>query len=152
MSTATERVRHDIAAQLRLNNPSVLVGTFDRPNLVYRIVPRDFHRTPPVRLSKVATDKLVAQLESRNGWTRDTASRLLYERQDRAAVGPLEQIAAASKLPQARLHALYALAGLGGLRAEVVLQRLADDDPRVREHAVRLTEGLAGNPRLREAH
>lgn len=39
-ATATERVRHDIAAQLRLNRPSVLVGTFDRPNLVYRIVPR----------------------------------------------------------------------------------------------------------------
>ena len=39
-ATATERVRADIVAQLRLQNPAVLVGTFDRPNLVYRIVPR----------------------------------------------------------------------------------------------------------------
>jgi ATP-dependent DNA helicase RecQ len=39
-ATATERVRSDIVAQLRLKNPAVLVGTFDRPNLVYRIVPR----------------------------------------------------------------------------------------------------------------
>jgi ATP-dependent DNA helicase RecQ len=39
-ATATERVRADIIAQLRLENPSVLVGTFDRPNLVYRIIPR----------------------------------------------------------------------------------------------------------------
>ena len=39
-ATATERVRADIAAQLRLRNPAVLVGTFDRPNLVYRVVPR----------------------------------------------------------------------------------------------------------------
>ncbi len=39
-ATATERVRADIAAQLRLHNPAILVGTFDRPNLVYRIVPR----------------------------------------------------------------------------------------------------------------
>ena len=39
-ATATERVRADIAAQLRLVNPVTLVGTFDRPNLVYRIVPR----------------------------------------------------------------------------------------------------------------
>jgi len=39
-ATATERVRADIAEQLRLQNPAVLVGTFDRPNLVYRIVPR----------------------------------------------------------------------------------------------------------------
>jgi ATP-dependent DNA helicase RecQ len=39
-ATATERVRDDIAEQLRLQNPTVLVGTFDRANLVYRIVPR----------------------------------------------------------------------------------------------------------------
>src|SRR5215475_33789 len=39
-ATATARVREDIAEQLRLKHPKVLVGTFDRPNLVYRIVPR----------------------------------------------------------------------------------------------------------------
>jgi ATP-dependent DNA helicase RecQ len=39
-ATATERVRKDIVQQLRLENPEVLVGVFDRPNLVYRIVPR----------------------------------------------------------------------------------------------------------------
>ena len=39
-ATATARVRADIAEQLRLHNPAVLVGTFDRPNLMYRIVPR----------------------------------------------------------------------------------------------------------------
>lgn len=44
-ATATPRVREDIVAQLRLRNPHVLVGTFDRPNLVYRIVPQtDVHR------------------------------------------------------------------------------------------------------------
>jgi ATP-dependent DNA helicase RecQ len=39
-ATATERVRADIVQQLRLKDPAVLVGAFDRPNLVYRIVPR----------------------------------------------------------------------------------------------------------------
>jgi ATP-dependent DNA helicase RecQ len=39
-ATATERVRNDIAQQLKLRNPEVLVGTFDRPNLVYRVIPR----------------------------------------------------------------------------------------------------------------
>ena len=39
-ATATERVRSDIAQQLKLQNPAVLVGNFDRPNLVYRIIPR----------------------------------------------------------------------------------------------------------------
>ncbi len=39
-ATATPRVRDDIVAQLQLREPDVLVGTFDRPNLVYRVVPR----------------------------------------------------------------------------------------------------------------
>ena len=36
-ATATEQVRHDIAEQLRLDNPEMLIGSFDRPNLVYKI-------------------------------------------------------------------------------------------------------------------
>jgi len=39
-ATATPRVREDIAAQLGLVDPAVLVGTFDRPNLTYRVLPR----------------------------------------------------------------------------------------------------------------
>jgi len=39
-ATATERVRQDIIAQLGLQDPAVLVGVFDRPNLIYRLVPR----------------------------------------------------------------------------------------------------------------
>jgi ATP-dependent DNA helicase RecQ len=38
-ATATPRVREDIALQLRLRDPALLVGCFDRENLVYRIVP-----------------------------------------------------------------------------------------------------------------
>jgi len=39
-ATATEHVRDDIAVQLRLDNPEVLVGSFDRPNLVYKVEQR----------------------------------------------------------------------------------------------------------------
>jgi ATP-dependent DNA helicase RecQ len=39
-ATATERVRRDIVEQLALRNPAVLVGNFDRPNLTYRVLPR----------------------------------------------------------------------------------------------------------------
>ncbi len=35
-ATATEQVRRDIAEQLGLESPEVLVGSFDRPNLVYK--------------------------------------------------------------------------------------------------------------------
>jgi len=44
-ATATERVRRDIVAELRLRDPQVLVGSFDRPNLTYRILRRaNLHR------------------------------------------------------------------------------------------------------------
>ena len=36
-ATATPRVRTDIATELALRDPEVLVGNFDRPNLVYRV-------------------------------------------------------------------------------------------------------------------
>jgi ATP-dependent DNA helicase RecQ len=36
-ATATSRVREDIARELNLANPEILVGSFDRPNLVYRV-------------------------------------------------------------------------------------------------------------------
>src|SRR5581483_10085372 len=39
-ATATARVRADIAAQLQLSNPLELLGSFDRPNLVYRVLAR----------------------------------------------------------------------------------------------------------------
>jgi len=39
-ATATERVREDIAEQLGLQNPDVLVGSFDRPNLAYSVIQR----------------------------------------------------------------------------------------------------------------
>ena len=36
-ATATARVRDDIVTQLGLRDPVVLVGDFDRPNLIYRV-------------------------------------------------------------------------------------------------------------------
>ncbi|MEE2638060.1 MAG: DNA helicase RecQ [Acidobacteriota bacterium] len=39
-ATATQQVRDDIVEQLSLREPEVLVGSFDRPNLIYRVRPR----------------------------------------------------------------------------------------------------------------
>jgi ATP-dependent DNA helicase RecQ len=39
-ATATSRVRRDIITQLALDDPLELVGSFDRPNLLYRVLPR----------------------------------------------------------------------------------------------------------------
>ncbi len=40
-ATATERVRQDIVTHLQLRDPDVFVASFNRPNLTYRVVPKD---------------------------------------------------------------------------------------------------------------
>jgi ATP-dependent DNA helicase RecQ len=39
-ATATEKVRSDIAEQLSLCEPEMVIGSFDRPNLIYKVQPR----------------------------------------------------------------------------------------------------------------
>ncbi|HEX7630680.1 MAG TPA: DNA helicase RecQ [Lacunisphaera sp.] len=40
-ATATNRVRDDIIQHLQLREPSVFVASFNRPNLSYRVIPKD---------------------------------------------------------------------------------------------------------------
>jgi putative membrane-bound dehydrogenase-like protein len=122
---------------------------FDKGRL-YRIVPEGFQQRPRPQLSKATTAELVALLEHANGWHRDTASRLLCQRQDRAAVAPLKKLATASKSSLGRMHALYALDGLKGLDVTTVLHGLRDSDPGVREHALRLAERFGNALEIRE--
>lgn len=110
---------------------------------IYRVVPEGFKQLALPKLGQATTEQLVATLSHRNGWHRDTAARLLFQRQDRGAVALLEKSAAESTLPEGRMHSLYALQGLDALSPEVVLRGLGDEHPRVREHAVRLSEHLA---------
>ena len=49
-ATATARVRRDIAEQLALASPTELVGSFDRPNLTYRVLPRQSLKTQLVEV------------------------------------------------------------------------------------------------------
>lgn len=119
---------------------------------IYRVVRESFRQPPIPRLNRLSTPELVSTLTFENGWHRDTASRLLYERADRSAIEPLRRLASTAGQPLARMHALYVLQGLQALTADDLLARLSDEHPRVREHAVRLSEPLAeASAPLREA-
>lgn len=114
---------------------------------IWRIIPDGFQRPNRALPGTLDMGGRVAALESDNGWTRDTAARLLYEAQDRRAVPALERLLRRSNRPLARLHALHVLDGLSALSGKRHLVAAMDDpDERVREHAVRLAEGLLGNP------
>jgi putative membrane-bound dehydrogenase-like protein len=115
---------------------------------IYRLVPDGFHQPKLPHLSTATTRELVATLEHPNGWHRDTAARLIFERQNQAAAPLLEELLRASASPLARMHALHALAGLGALAEGHLLRGLADGDGLVRRHTVRLAEeaGPDGKP------
>jgi putative membrane-bound dehydrogenase-like protein len=111
---------------------------------IYRIVPKNapHKRNLKPNLASATIAQLVKDLENPNGWHRDTAHRLLVEQQDPAAVPLLRDLLANSDIPQARLHALWALEGLSAVDAPTVLKGLHDPNPRVREHAVHVAEEL----------
>ncbi len=113
---------------------------------IYRLAPPNYEYPGAPRLKNASTRQLVAALENPHGWYRDTAHRLLFERQDRAAVEALRQLLTNSKLPQARLHALWSLQGLGALTDADLVRGLSDTHHALRTHAMRLAE-----PRLNAA-
>jgi putative membrane-bound dehydrogenase-like protein len=109
-------------------------------------------RSLNVNLGKLSSAELVKLLEETNGWHRQTAHRLLLERQDKSVAPLLTAMAAESTMPQARLHALWLLKGIGSLESAHVAKALKDAHAPVREHAVKLSESyLNSTPAIRDA-
>src|SRR4051794_27179051 len=92
----------DIKAQLDLTSGKDL-------GRLYRLTPPGFAKPKPPNLADCTTAELVAYLENPNSWYRETAQRLLFERQDKTDVEPLKAVIRRRVTPQARIHALYAL-------------------------------------------
>ncbi|HQU42795.1 MAG TPA: c-type cytochrome [Pirellulales bacterium] len=113
---------------------------------IYRLAPVGFQPPAPPKLGEASDAELVSQLENPNSWWRETAQRLLFERQPHEAVPPLRKLLKESKNPLARLHALWSLEGLSALSDDDLALALADAASGVREHAVRIAE-----PRLPQA-
>ncbi len=125
----------------------------DDKGRIYRIVPAEglpASDAPRVGDADLAT--LVDTLASPNKWRRDTAQRLLVERQDPAAVPLLAGRVGSDAPALARLHALWTLRGLGALRVDQIVTALGDPSAGVRENALRLAEAeIDANDKLQAA-
>ena len=87
-----------------------------------------------------------------DAWWRETAQRLLFERQDRSVAGELRAMVVARPSALGRLHALWTLELLSSLDAGSIELGLADPEPRVREATIRLAETRLGRePTLLDA-
>jgi len=110
---------------------------------IWRLAPDGFKPRSAPALHRASNEELVGLLEHPNGWHRDTATRLLWERHDDGIVPSLVTILNSSRSSHARLHALRALDGLDALAEAILVQALNDSDAAVRECAVRLSEKLS---------
>jgi putative membrane-bound dehydrogenase-like protein len=100
------------------------------------------------RLESASSEKLVELLDHPVGWWRDTAQRLLVERQDQRVVPLLKERVRASSNPLCRLHVLWTLAGLNALDVTTLDRAAHDSDPGLREHALRASSSATMTQRL----
>ncbi|QDT08426.1 PVC-type heme-binding CxxCH protein [Planctomycetes bacterium K23_9] len=107
---------------------------------IYRLVPTGFTGRPTPNLTKESTEVLVTLLAHPNAWHRETASRLIFERQDPTSIRALQQQVASFDQPVATLHAMYALSGLDALTADLLQRPLRHPNENVRRHAVTLAD------------
>lgn len=78
---------------------------------IWRLVKEDFKRAPVRDLGKLSTSELITCLGDENTWTRSTASRLLYERQNEEVLAEIRMSASRDGLnPIAMYHHLQMLA------------------------------------------
>ncbi len=121
----------------------ILSRGLDKPigmGRIYRIT----HEGKPLgkipQMSGQISAELVAHLSHPNGWWRDTAQRLLVERQAVEVTEQLRELATGGSNHLGRMHALWTLEGIGKLNWETVSEGIGDQDAMVRSTAIRLSE------------
>ncbi len=129
-----------LTTYLRKQVESRQLDKFTNLGRIYRVVPEGFKHGPLKKLAAMTSPELVQQLRSKNGWTRDTAQRLLVERGDSEAIPELKALVKNNNEPLAQLHALWSLDGLGELDREVLINGLSASHTKIRAAAIRLSE------------
>jgi putative heme-binding domain-containing protein len=109
---------------------------------LYRVRYKETPRAPRFDLAIETDDQLIDRLGSPNIYYRETAQRVLRERDDVATRRKLQSLILDADAPRkARMHALWTLIGTGRLEPGLHERLLDDEDPIVRAWAVR----AAGN-------
>ncbi|HVK57233.1 MAG TPA: PVC-type heme-binding CxxCH protein, partial [Candidatus Kapabacteria bacterium] len=107
---------------------------------IYRITPKDGLPKNELDLSKASPRELAAQLEHHNMWRRQTAQRLLVERESKSVIALLAGLTR-SKYAPTRAHALWTLHAFSAInQAPPLNDPLKDPEPGVRVNALKVAE------------
>jgi hypothetical protein len=138
--------RADITEYLR---DHIIARKLEAPNglgRIYRVMHETTKRDTSSATAQLSAAQLVDRLSHPNGWWRDTAQRLLVERNERSVTGSLIQLARTAKDWKTRQHALWTLDGLDGIEPATVIAALDDPSREVRVSAIRIAERWLGQP------
>ncbi|MHA7942066.1 DUF7133 domain-containing protein [Formosa sp. 3Alg 14/1] len=121
---------------------------------IYRIVHEDIELDKKPNLIGKEASELIKYLSHRNGWYRNTAQKLIVLRGDQSVIPELQAIArdntsfmdelfnSDKDLGLERVSALWTLEGLDNVDKTLILEKLQDEDYRVRLTAIRLSENF----------
>ena len=112
---------------------------------IWRIVPEDWKATRTKKLSGATSTELIEYLSHPDGWYRDTAQRLLIERDDKGVDKILMHVALSGTNELARFHSLWTLDGLNRSNPNLLVKLAADKNPLISATALRLVEPFAKN-------
>ena len=101
---------------------------------IYRIAADGHQRRATPKLGEMSSDELVKLLSHKNVWHRETAARLLYQRQDAEVEDALRSLVKESDSSLAKVHAAWLLRGMGLMPD--IMPMVTDDEDEVRRHAV----------------
>lgn len=122
---------------------------------IWRVVHEEMPEQSTPEMSAASWTDMASYLGHESGWWRLRAQQLIVEdgEGDEDAIELCRQVVSEGEAPMGRVHALWSLAGIGGLDDELLVQALADADPRVLRAAVRCAETIlsTGNEALLEA-
>ena len=134
-----ETIEHPASLPPEIKKHLDLTSGRDRGRL-YRVAPTGWKPRPVPHLSHASTTELVALLAHPNAWHRETASRLIFERQDKTAIKEIRHLLQSSLSALGRFHAISSLEGLNALTADDVIVGLKDSEAGVRERAILASE------------
>lgn len=107
---------------------------------IYRIVHDDYTPSKTIPLLNKTPEELTQFLGHANAWYRMNAQKLLVIRGERSVIPSLVKMAKNSNNPIQRMHALWTLEGLNSMEEKLILEKLKDEDARVKMTALRLSE------------
>ncbi|WP_243739343.1 DUF7133 domain-containing protein [Flavicella sediminum] len=107
---------------------------------IYRIVHDEMTPSKTTPLLKKSSQELLAFLGHPNSWYRMNAQKLIILKGDKSVLSNLKDTAKSDKNALARLHALWTLEGMDAIDPSFIIEKLKDEDTRVKNAAIRLSE------------